>query len=87
MMSASSQFIEPCRSDKWTVGDLRLFLSHYSSSAHILEAFRFIKMHLCLFVIVGSHLLSSLIFFCRHQAVWDRYVEVIKSCILKMYHD
>uniref|UniRef100_A0A673I908 Fibroblast growth factor (acidic) intracellular binding protein b n=1 Tax=Sinocyclocheilus rhinocerous TaxID=307959 RepID=A0A673I908_9TELE len=56
------KFIEPCRSDKWTIGDLRLFLTHYSSSVHTLEAF-------------------------RHQVVWDRYIGVIKSCILKMYHD
>uniref|UniRef100_A0A8C2DBK3 Fibroblast growth factor (acidic) intracellular binding protein b n=1 Tax=Cyprinus carpio TaxID=7962 RepID=A0A8C2DBK3_CYPCA len=55
-------FIEPCRSDKWTIGDLRLFLKHYSSSVHMLEAF-------------------------RHQVIWDRYMGVIKSCILKMYHD
>ncbi|XP_016376926.1 acidic fibroblast growth factor intracellular-binding protein B-like [Sinocyclocheilus rhinocerous] len=56
------KFIEPCRSDKWTIGDLRLFLKHYSSSVHTLEAF-------------------------RHQVIWDRYMGVIKSCILKMYHD
>uniref|UniRef100_A0A671QFH1 Fibroblast growth factor (acidic) intracellular binding protein b n=1 Tax=Sinocyclocheilus anshuiensis TaxID=1608454 RepID=A0A671QFH1_9TELE len=56
------KFVEPCRSDKWTIGDLRLFLMHYSSSVHTLEAF-------------------------RHQVVWDRYMGVIKSCILKMYHD
>lgn len=56
------KFIEPCRSDKWTIGDLRLFLKHYSSSVHMLEAF-------------------------RHQVIWDRYMGVIKSCILKMYHD
>ncbi|XP_065143077.1 acidic fibroblast growth factor intracellular-binding protein B isoform X2 [Paramisgurnus dabryanus] len=56
------KFIEPCRSDKWTIGDLRLFLTFYSSSAHTLEAF-------------------------RHRAVWDRYMDVIKTCILKMYHD
>uniref|UniRef100_A0A8C2HZR5 Fibroblast growth factor (acidic) intracellular binding protein b n=1 Tax=Cyprinus carpio TaxID=7962 RepID=A0A8C2HZR5_CYPCA len=55
-------FIEPCPSDKWTIGDLRLFLMHYSSSVHTLEAF-------------------------RHQVIWDRYMGVIKSCILKMYHD
>uniref|UniRef100_A0A8C1J699 Fibroblast growth factor (acidic) intracellular binding protein b n=1 Tax=Cyprinus carpio TaxID=7962 RepID=A0A8C1J699_CYPCA len=35
---------------------------HYSSSVHMLEAF-------------------------RHQVIWDRYMGVIKSCILKMYHD
>ncbi|XP_058613723.1 acidic fibroblast growth factor intracellular-binding protein B isoform X2 [Onychostoma macrolepis] len=56
------KFIEPCRSDKWTIGDLRLFLTHYSSSVHTLEAF-------------------------RRQVIWDRYMGVIKSCILKMYHD
>lgn len=56
------KFIEPCRSDKWTNGDLRLFLTHYSTSVHTLEAF-------------------------RHQVIWDRYMGVIKSCILKMYHD
>uniref|UniRef100_A0A8C1UUC3 Fibroblast growth factor (acidic) intracellular binding protein b n=1 Tax=Cyprinus carpio TaxID=7962 RepID=A0A8C1UUC3_CYPCA len=55
-------FIEPSPSDKWTIGDLRLFLMHYSSSVHTLEAF-------------------------RHQVIWDRYMGVIKSCILKMYHD
>ncbi|KAL1252921.1 hypothetical protein QQF64_017614 [Cirrhinus molitorella] len=53
------KFIEPCRSDKWTIGDLRLFLTHYSSSVHTLEAF-------------------------RHQVIWDRYMGVIKSCILKI---
>ncbi|XP_063059201.1 acidic fibroblast growth factor intracellular-binding protein B-like [Engraulis encrasicolus] len=56
------KFIEPCRSDRWSVGDLRLFLTHYTSSAHMLETFRF-------------------------EPIWDRYMGVIKSCILKMYHD
>ncbi|XP_043076968.1 acidic fibroblast growth factor intracellular-binding protein B isoform X3 [Puntigrus tetrazona] len=56
------KFIEPCRSDKWTIGDLRLFLTHYSTTVHTLEAF-------------------------RHLVIWDRYMGVIKSCILKMYHD
>ncbi|KAG5851963.1 fibroblast growth factor (acidic) intracellular binding protein a isoform X1 [Anguilla anguilla] len=56
------KFIEPCRSDKWTAADVKLFLTHYTNSAHILDAF-------------------------KHQAVWDRYMGVIKSCILKMYHD
>uniref|UniRef100_A0AAY5KHX3 Fibroblast growth factor (acidic) intracellular binding protein a n=1 Tax=Esox lucius TaxID=8010 RepID=A0AAY5KHX3_ESOLU len=56
------QFIEPCRSDKWTAGDMRLFLTHYTNSAHILDTF-------------------------KHQVLWDRYMGVIKSCILKMYHD
>uniref|UniRef100_A0A8C7HTF9 Fibroblast growth factor (acidic) intracellular binding protein a n=1 Tax=Oncorhynchus kisutch TaxID=8019 RepID=A0A8C7HTF9_ONCKI len=52
----------PCRSDKWTAGDMRLYLTHYTNSAHILDTF-------------------------KHQVVWDRYMGVIKSCILKMYHD
>ncbi|XP_030637941.1 acidic fibroblast growth factor intracellular-binding protein B isoform X2 [Chanos chanos] len=56
------KFIEPCRSERWTVGDLRLFLTHYISCAHTLDTF-------------------------RHQIIWDRYMSVIKSCILKMYHD
>ncbi|KAL7853931.1 hypothetical protein AOLI_G00207750 [Acnodon oligacanthus] len=56
------KFIEPCRSDKWTFGDLTLFLTHYTSTAHTLEMFRF-------------------------QVIWERYMGVIKSCILKMYHD
>ncbi|KAI1902830.1 hypothetical protein AGOR_G00020210 [Albula goreensis] len=56
------KFIEPCRSDRWSVGDLRLFLTHYTSTAHKLDSF-------------------------RHVAIWDRYMGVIKSCILKMYHD
>uniref|UniRef100_A0A673Z125 Fibroblast growth factor (acidic) intracellular binding protein a n=1 Tax=Salmo trutta TaxID=8032 RepID=A0A673Z125_SALTR len=56
------KFIEPCRSDKWTAGDMRLYLTHYTNSAHILDTF-------------------------KHQVVWDRYMGVIKSCILKMYHD
>uniref|UniRef100_A0A6Q2Y0J6 Fibroblast growth factor (acidic) intracellular binding protein a n=1 Tax=Esox lucius TaxID=8010 RepID=A0A6Q2Y0J6_ESOLU len=56
------KFIEPCRSDKWTAGDMRLFLTHYTNSAHILDTF-------------------------KHQVLWDRYMGVIKSCILKMYHD
>ncbi|XP_062393249.1 acidic fibroblast growth factor intracellular-binding protein B-like isoform X2 [Sardina pilchardus] len=56
------KFIEPCRSDKWSVGDLRLFLTHYSNTAHMLQTFRF-------------------------ELIWDRYMGVIKSCILKMYHD
>ncbi|XP_043076967.1 acidic fibroblast growth factor intracellular-binding protein B isoform X2 [Puntigrus tetrazona] len=61
-MEANFKFIEPCRSDKWTIGDLRLFLTHYSTTVHTLEAF-------------------------RHLVIWDRYMGVIKSCILKMYHD
>ncbi|KAJ8255047.1 hypothetical protein GJAV_G00200360 [Gymnothorax javanicus] len=56
------KFIEPCRSDRWTAADVKLFLTHYSNSAHLLDTF-------------------------KHQSVWDRYMGVIKSCILKMYHD
>ncbi|KAH1168238.1 hypothetical protein KIL84_003721 [Mauremys mutica] len=56
------KFIEPCKSDKWTLNDLRLFLTQYMTSAHTLDAF-------------------------RHQALWDRYMSTIKSCLLKMYHD
>lgn len=56
------KFIEPCRSDKWTAGDLTLFLTHYTSAANTLETF-------------------------RYQVIWERYMGVIKSCILKMYHD
>uniref|UniRef100_A0A8C9YVL4 Fibroblast growth factor (acidic) intracellular binding protein a n=1 Tax=Sander lucioperca TaxID=283035 RepID=A0A8C9YVL4_SANLU len=56
------KFIEPCRSDRWTAADMRLYLTHYNNSAHILDTF-------------------------KHQAVWDRYMVVIKSCIFKMYHD
>lgn len=56
------RFIEPCRSDRWSIGDLRLFLTHYTNAAHSLSTF-------------------------RYQLVWDRYMGVIKSCILKMYHE
>ncbi|XP_060791133.1 acidic fibroblast growth factor intracellular-binding protein B-like [Neoarius graeffei] len=56
------KFIEPCRSDKWSTGDLRLFLTHYTSTAHMLDAF-------------------------RYPVIWERYMGVIRSCILKMYHD
>ncbi|XP_043982064.1 fibroblast growth factor (acidic) intracellular binding protein a isoform X1 [Gambusia affinis] len=56
------KFIEPCRSDRWTPADIKLYLTHYTNSAHILDSF-------------------------KHQAVWDRYMGVIKSCIYKMYHD
>ncbi|KAM6969996.1 acidic fibroblast growth factor intracellular-binding protein B [Aplochiton taeniatus] len=56
------KFIEPCRSDRWTVGDLRLFLTHYTNAAHCIGAF-------------------------RSQHIWDRYMGVIKSCIVKLYHD
>ncbi|XP_030424518.1 acidic fibroblast growth factor intracellular-binding protein isoform X1 [Gopherus evgoodei] len=56
------KFIEPCKSDKWTLNDVRLFLTQYTTSAHTLDAF-------------------------RHQALWDRYMSTIKSCLLKMYHD
>ncbi|KAM9511651.1 acidic fibroblast growth factor intracellular-binding protein B-like isoform 2-T2 [Salvelinus alpinus] len=33
------KFIEPCRSDKWTAGDMRLYLTHYTNSAHVLDTF------------------------------------------------
>ncbi|XP_023650969.1 fibroblast growth factor (acidic) intracellular binding protein a isoform X2 [Paramormyrops kingsleyae] len=56
------KFIEPCRSDRWTSADVRLFLTYYTNSARTLDTF-------------------------RHQVTWDRYMDVIKSCILKMYHD
>uniref|UniRef100_W5KF70 Fibroblast growth factor (acidic) intracellular binding protein b n=2 Tax=Astyanax mexicanus TaxID=7994 RepID=W5KF70_ASTMX len=56
------KFIEPCRSDKWTAGDLTLFLTHYTSTASTLETY-------------------------RYQVIWERYMGVVKSCILKMYHD
>ncbi|XP_028839874.1 acidic fibroblast growth factor intracellular-binding protein B [Denticeps clupeoides] len=56
------KFVEPCRSDRWAIGDVRLFLTHYTSTAHSLDSF-------------------------RYQQIWERYMGVIKSCILKMYHD
>ncbi|XP_067113484.1 acidic fibroblast growth factor intracellular-binding protein B-like [Osmerus mordax] len=56
------KFIEPCRSDRWTVGELKLFLTHYTNAAQSLGTF-------------------------RYQLVWDRYMGVIRSCIIKMYHE
>ncbi|XP_059728328.1 acidic fibroblast growth factor intracellular-binding protein isoform X3 [Haemorhous mexicanus] len=32
--------IEPCRSDKWSLGDLRLFLTHYTAAPRNLPGFR-----------------------------------------------
>lgn len=37
------QFIEPCRSDRWTTVDMALYLTHYSNSAHILDTFRSVE--------------------------------------------
>ncbi|KAK1904367.1 Acidic fibroblast growth factor intracellular-binding protein B [Dissostichus eleginoides] len=34
------KFIEPCRSDRWTAADVRLYLTHYNNSAHILDTFK-----------------------------------------------
>lgn len=34
------QVIEPCRSDKWSPADLRLFLGHYTAAPRALPAFR-----------------------------------------------
>ncbi|XP_056295242.1 fibroblast growth factor (acidic) intracellular binding protein a isoform X1 [Pseudoliparis swirei] len=34
------KFIEPCRSDRWTAADIRLYLTHYNNSAHILDTFK-----------------------------------------------
>lgn len=34
------QFIEPCRSEKWTSTDVNLYLTHYTNSAHILDSFK-----------------------------------------------
>uniref|UniRef100_A0A3B4Z3S6 Fibroblast growth factor (acidic) intracellular binding protein a n=1 Tax=Seriola lalandi dorsalis TaxID=1841481 RepID=A0A3B4Z3S6_SERLL len=34
------KFIEPCRSDRWTAADMRLYLTHYTNSAHILDTFK-----------------------------------------------
>ncbi|KAK1154961.1 acidic fibroblast growth factor intracellular-binding protein isoform X1 [Acipenser oxyrinchus oxyrinchus] len=56
------KFIEPCKSDKWSLNDVRLFLTQHTNSVRALDAF-------------------------KHQAVWERYMRVIQSCILKMYHD
>ncbi|XP_069036517.1 fibroblast growth factor (acidic) intracellular binding protein a [Lepisosteus oculatus] len=56
------KFIEPCRSDRWILNDVRVFLTQYTNSARALDAF-------------------------RHQAIWERYMGVMKSCILKMYHE
>lgn len=36
------QFIEPCRSDRWTAADMRLYLTHYTNSAHILDTFKWV---------------------------------------------
>lgn len=37
-----SQFIEPCRSDRWTAADMKLYLTHYTNSAHILDTFKWV---------------------------------------------
>uniref|UniRef100_A0A3P8UYM1 Fibroblast growth factor (acidic) intracellular binding protein a n=1 Tax=Cynoglossus semilaevis TaxID=244447 RepID=A0A3P8UYM1_CYNSE len=37
---AHGHFIEPCRSDRWTTADMRLYLTHYTNSAHILDTFK-----------------------------------------------
>ncbi|KAF6717383.1 Acidic fibroblast growth factor intracellular-binding protein [Oryzias melastigma] len=34
------KFIEPCRSDRWTAADMKLYLTHYTNSAHILDTFK-----------------------------------------------
>ncbi|KAH0508037.1 Acidic fibroblast growth factor intracellular-binding protein [Microtus ochrogaster] len=34
------KFVEPCRSDHWTLNDVRLFLNQYSASVHSLDGFR-----------------------------------------------
>ncbi|XP_064408050.1 fibroblast growth factor (acidic) intracellular binding protein a [Latimeria chalumnae] len=34
------KFIEPCKSEKWTINDVRLFLTQYTNSARALDAFR-----------------------------------------------
>lgn len=36
----SPQVIEPCRSDKWSPGDLRLFLTQYTAAPRNLPGFR-----------------------------------------------
>uniref|UniRef100_A0A8C7XRE1 Fibroblast growth factor (acidic) intracellular binding protein a n=1 Tax=Oryzias sinensis TaxID=183150 RepID=A0A8C7XRE1_9TELE len=35
------KFIEPCRSDHWTAADMKLYLTHYTNSAHILDTFKY----------------------------------------------
>nr|XP_014345195.1 PREDICTED: acidic fibroblast growth factor intracellular-binding protein [Latimeria chalumnae] len=37
------QFIEPCKSEKWTINDVRLFLTQYTNSARALDAFRYVR--------------------------------------------
>ncbi|XP_010898840.1 acidic fibroblast growth factor intracellular-binding protein B isoform X1 [Esox lucius] len=54
--------IEPCRCDRWTLGEVTLFLTQYTNAAHGLGTF-------------------------SRQVVWDRYMGVIRSCILRMYHE
>ncbi|XP_066575199.1 fibroblast growth factor (acidic) intracellular binding protein a isoform X2 [Amia ocellicauda] len=56
------KFIEPCRSDRWVLCDVKAFLTQYMNSARALDAF-------------------------KQQAIWERYMTVIRSCILKMYHE
>ncbi|XP_039767292.1 acidic fibroblast growth factor intracellular-binding protein isoform X2 [Ornithorhynchus anatinus] len=56
------KFVEPCRSDRWPLADVRLFLIQYSASVHSLDGF-------------------------RHQALWDRYMGTLRSCLLRLYHE
>ncbi|CAL8306127.1 unnamed protein product [Arctogadus glacialis] len=35
------KFIEPCRSDRWASADMRLYLTHYTNSAHLLDTFKY----------------------------------------------
>ncbi|XP_038555470.1 fibroblast growth factor (acidic) intracellular binding protein a isoform X1 [Micropterus salmoides] len=43
------KFIEPCRSDRWTAADMRLYLTHYTNSAHILDTFNLLSVCLSVF--------------------------------------
>lgn len=42
--SPLSQFIEPCRSDRWTAADMRLYLTHYTNCAHTLDTFKWVHV-------------------------------------------
>lgn len=79
----SEKLIEPWRQNNWTLEQVKAFLPAITQSVLDLEVSRFD------FVEIDNDILLECIFVCRDQEIrclWDRYMQVITTCLVRMYH-
>lgn len=82
----SEKLIEPWRQNNWSLDQVKSFLPAITQSVLDLEVSRLL---LNLKRAFKMNVVSILFYFFRDQDVrclWDRYMQVITTCLIKMYH-